>query len=179
MTPEAASSTAIRKTIHLNVPVKTAFRVMTEKMGSWWPASHHIGKTPFTEVIVEPRVGGRWMERDGNGLECDWGHVLVWEPPKRVVVSWQLQADWKYSEDMARASEVSFEFIAEGGRRRQGWNLSTGTSSDMGKAGRTCARVWSRRAGGRRCWRNLWKPCKGRICSRKQECKKKQKGEGP
>ena len=114
MTPEAASSTAIRKTIHLNVPVKTAFRVLTEKMGSWWPASHHIGKTPFTEVIVEPRMGGRWMERDGNGVECDWGHVLVWEPPKRVVVSWQLQTDWKYSEDMARASEVSFEFIAEG-----------------------------------------------------------------
>ena len=83
-------------------------------MGTWWPASHHIAKTPFAEVVVEPRVGGRWFERDAAGAECDWGKVLVFDPPKQLVVSWHLQADWHYDPDMSRASEVAFQFIEEG-----------------------------------------------------------------
>jgi uncharacterized protein YndB with AHSA1/START domain len=96
------------------VPIEFAFRTLTQKMATWWPASHHIGSTPFEEIVVEPFAGGRWFERGANGAECDWGRVLVWEPPKRVVVSWHLQPDWSFSLDMARASEVSFEFFAEG-----------------------------------------------------------------
>jgi uncharacterized protein YndB with AHSA1/START domain len=88
--------------------------MLTEKMGTWWPASHHIGKVPFAEVIVEPRVGGKWMERGHNGEECQWGTVLAWDPPRQVVFSWQLQADWSFSADMSRASEVAFTFFAEG-----------------------------------------------------------------
>ena len=83
-------------------------------MGTWWPASHHIGQVPFAEIVVEPRVGGRWMERGHNGEECQWGTVLVWDPPKQVVFSWQLQAEWKFSPDVSRASEVAFTFFAEG-----------------------------------------------------------------
>lgn len=104
----------VRRTLRVNVPIDRAFRVLTEKMGTWWPASHHIGKTPFTEIVVEPRAGGRWFERGAAGTECDWGRVLVWEPPKRLILAWHLQPDWQYSTDPARASEVAFEFIAEG-----------------------------------------------------------------
>jgi uncharacterized protein YndB with AHSA1/START domain len=114
MTAEASPIAVVRRIIRVNVPVETAFRVLTERMGTWWPATHHIGKAPFTGIVVEPRVGRRWFERDSAGAECDWGRVLVWEPPKRVVVSWHLQPDWKYSADSSKASEVSFEFIVEG-----------------------------------------------------------------
>jgi uncharacterized protein YndB with AHSA1/START domain len=114
MTPEASPIAVVKRTIRVNVPIETAFRVLTERMGTWWPATHHIGKTPFTEIVVEPRVGGRWFEHDSSGAECDWGRVLVWEPPKKLVVSWHLQPDWKYNADSSKASEVSFEFIVEG-----------------------------------------------------------------
>lgn len=96
MTPEAVSTAAVvKRTIHVNVPIDRAFRVFTEKMGDWWPASHHIAKTPFVEVVVESRAGGRWFERDERGNECDWGRVLHWEPPKQLLVSWHLQPDWQ------------------------------------------------------------------------------------
>jgi len=114
MTPQAQSAASVKRTLRVGVPIDRAFRVLTEKMGAWWPATHHIGKTPFTEVVVEPRAGGRWFERGSDGAECEWGTVLVYEPPKRVVFSWHLQKDWKFDPDMSRASEVCFEFVAEG-----------------------------------------------------------------
>lgn len=114
MTSEPALTATVKRTLRVSVPIDFAFRMLTQKMGTWWPASHHIGKTPFTEIVVEPHAGGRWFERDIAGAECDWGRVLVWEPPKRVVLSWHLQPDWHYDPDLSRASEVCFEFLAEG-----------------------------------------------------------------
>lgn len=114
MAPQTAAMAAVKRTLHVGVPIDHAFRMLTEKMGTWWPASHHIGKVPFAEIVIEPRVGGKWVERGHNGEECQWGTVLVWDPPKQVVFSWQLQADWKFSPDMSRASEVAFTFFAEG-----------------------------------------------------------------
>ena len=114
MKPEAAPVAPIIRTIEVSVPIEKAFEVFTKKMGTWWPASHHIAPKDFTEIVIEPHVGGRWFERDAQGAECDWGRVLVWEPPKRLVVTWQLQPDWSFSADNARASEVALEFFAEG-----------------------------------------------------------------
>jgi len=115
MTPETARTASnVKRTLRVNVPIEFAFRMLTQKMGTWWPATHHIGNTPFVEVLMEPRAGGRWFERNVTGAECEWGRVLVWEPPHRVVVSWHLQPDWTFNADMSRASEVSFEFVAEG-----------------------------------------------------------------
>jgi uncharacterized protein YndB with AHSA1/START domain len=115
MTPEPAqTATPVKRTLRVAVPIDRAFRVLTEKMHTWWPATHHISKKGFTEIVVEPYAGGRWFERADDGEECEWGKVLVWEPPKRIVFSWNLQSDWRYSPDMARASEVSFEFVSEG-----------------------------------------------------------------
>jgi uncharacterized protein YndB with AHSA1/START domain len=149
MAPEAVPSTSVKRTIRVNVPIEKAFQVFTERMGAWWPASHHIAAQPFHDVVVEPREGGRWFERDNNGAECDWGRVLSWEPPYRLTLSWQLQPDWKYSADMSRASEVALEFIAEGNqatrlelehrhieRHGEGWeNLRKGVDAPGGWTG--------------------------------------------
>jgi uncharacterized protein YndB with AHSA1/START domain len=115
MTPETVPTAAtVKRTLHVKAPIEHAFRMLTQKMGTWWPPSHHIGKALFAEIVIEPHAGGRWFERDANGVECDWGRVLVWEPPKHVAVSWHLQPDWSFHHDLSRASEVSFEFIPEG-----------------------------------------------------------------
>ena len=114
MSTKPAPTASVKRTLRVAVPIEYAFRVLTQKMGSWWPATHHIAKTPFAEVVVDPRVGGRWFERDADGAECDWGRVLVYEPPRRLVVSWHLQSDWSFDANPTRASEVVFDFFEEG-----------------------------------------------------------------
>jgi uncharacterized protein YndB with AHSA1/START domain len=107
------------KSIRVRVPIERAFSVFVEQMETWWPATHHIGNTPFEAIFVEPRVGGRWYERNAEGKQCDWGTVLVWDPPHKVCFSWHVgpghdSPDWKFDPDMARASEVEVRFIEEG-----------------------------------------------------------------
>jgi len=108
---------SVRRTITVETSRERAFALFTERAGSWWPATHHIAPQPFVAVVMEPRVGGRWFERSAEGAECEWGHVLAWEPPSRVVLAWQLTAEWKYEPDMAKASEVEVRFVAEGAKR--------------------------------------------------------------
>ena len=117
MSPESAAIAAYKRTMLVNVPIERAFKVFTEKMGAWWPASHHVGGSPFKDILVDPRTGGRWYEINAEGQECIWGSVLAWEPPKKVVLSWHLQPDWSLNMDMARSSEVSVDFISEGPER--------------------------------------------------------------
>jgi uncharacterized protein YndB with AHSA1/START domain len=71
-----------------------------------------LTQSPLQDVVIEPRVGGRWYERNEDGSECDWGRVLLWEPPGRVVLAWQLNAEWKY--DPGLVTELEVRFIAEG-----------------------------------------------------------------
>jgi len=109
----------VRKTVRVQAPIERAFSVFVEQMETWWPATHHIGKTPFEAIFVEPRVGGRWYERNAAGELCDWGTVLAWDPPHRVTFSWHVgpghdQPEWKADPDMAKASEVQIRFTAEG-----------------------------------------------------------------
>ena len=109
----------VRKSVRVQAPVERAFSVFVEQMETWWPATHHIGKTPFEAIFVEPRVGGRWYERNAGGEQCDWGKVLAWDPPHRVTFSWHVgpghdQPDWVCDPDPAKASEVEIRFIAEG-----------------------------------------------------------------
>jgi uncharacterized protein YndB with AHSA1/START domain len=77
-------------------------------MGRWWPKSHSLLSSPQREVVVEPRTGGRWYEVGEDGSEQDWGRVLAWEPPHRLVLAWQLDADWKYDPGFATTVEVTF-----------------------------------------------------------------------
>ena len=109
----------VLKSIRVKVPIERAFSVFVEQMETWWPATHHIGKTPFVAIFIEPRVGGRWYERNAEGALCDWGTVLAWEPPHRVRLSWHVgpghdQPDWVFDPDMAKASEVEIRFRSEG-----------------------------------------------------------------
>jgi uncharacterized protein YndB with AHSA1/START domain len=106
---------SVKKSVLVEAPQAHAFTVFTERQGSWWPlASHHIGKAPAQTAIVEPRVGGRWFERGVDGSECDWGHVLVWEPPDRLVLRWEINAEFQHDPDLE--TEVEVRFVAVGPR---------------------------------------------------------------
>jgi uncharacterized protein YndB with AHSA1/START domain len=102
----------VRKSVRVGAPRERAFEVFTARIGQWWPKSHHITKADLDTVLIEPRVGGRWFERGVDGSECDVGKVLVWEPPARLVLGWQLGATFTYDPDLI--TEVEVRFIAEG-----------------------------------------------------------------
>jgi uncharacterized protein YndB with AHSA1/START domain len=105
----------VRKSIIVNAPRDHVFRTFTERIDAWWPRPHHIGgKEPFT-AILEPRAGGRWFERAHDGAECDWGRVLAWEPPSRVLLAWEINADWKYQAGLG--TEVEVQFVPDGKER--------------------------------------------------------------
>ena len=102
----------VRKSVRVHAPAQKAFDVFTAGIGRWWPKSHHIGKSDLDTHVIEPRAGGRWYERGVDGVECDIGKVLVWEPPSRLVLAWQLNPDWTFDPDLI--TEVEVQFIADG-----------------------------------------------------------------
>jgi uncharacterized protein YndB with AHSA1/START domain len=104
---------AVKHTLSVAAPLERAFAVFTEGFGRWWPATHHIGKSDLVDAVIEPRTGGRWYERNADGSECDWGHVIAWEPPQRVLLAWQLDADWRYDPELITEVEVRFEAAGE------------------------------------------------------------------
>ncbi|MDE2460451.1 MAG: SRPBCC domain-containing protein, partial [Gammaproteobacteria bacterium] len=109
---EMAVIPPVRHTVIVKAPREHAFEVFTRGLDTWWFRDHHIGKEPLKEAIMEPRQGGRVFERGIHGAECDWGRVLVWEPPARLVVSWQIQHDWGFDPDPAHGSEYEVRFVA-------------------------------------------------------------------
>ncbi|HKD26451.1 MAG TPA: SRPBCC family protein [Xanthobacteraceae bacterium] len=117
MTDQTVSSitdpNSVRKMINVQAPPAVAWRVFTEQMATWWPlAVYKIGKAAAVDAIIEPRVGGRWYERGDDGSTCDWGSVLSWEPPSRLVLSWDINADWQFDPDLK--TEIEVRFIAVG-----------------------------------------------------------------
>lgn len=110
---ERAPIPPVRHSIVVEAPREHAFDVFTQGIDTWWFRDHHIGKEALKEVVMEPREGGRVFERGIHGLECDWGRVLVWEPPTRLVVSWGIGGDWRFDPDLSRASEYEVSFIEE------------------------------------------------------------------
>jgi uncharacterized protein YndB with AHSA1/START domain len=103
---------SVKKSIRVHATQARAFEVFTARFDAWWPKAHHIGQAAMKEAVIEPRQGGRWYEKGEDGSECDWGKVLAWEPPQRVVLSWQINS--KFAIDQSVASEVEVRFIAEG-----------------------------------------------------------------
>jgi len=111
--PAAPDPNSVRKVMNVQASPAVAWRVFTERMGTWWPlAVYKIGKTKAVDAIIEPRVGGRWYERGDDGSTCQWGSVLSWEPPSRLVLSWDIDANWQYDPDLK--TEIEVRFIAEG-----------------------------------------------------------------
>ncbi len=103
----------VRKSVTIRATPARAFEVFTAGFDRWWPRSHHIGGAELKQAFIEPRAGGRWYEINSEGAECDWGRVLAWEPPGRLVLAWQIGADWKY--DPALVTEVEVTFTDAGG----------------------------------------------------------------
>jgi uncharacterized protein YndB with AHSA1/START domain len=106
----------VRKTIHVEAPPERAFDVFTKGIGRWWPKSHKIGRADLDRPVIEPFSGGRWYELGIDGAQCDVGRVLEWEPPKRVLLAWQLDQDWTYNPELITEVEVSFVPEGEGTR---------------------------------------------------------------
>ncbi|GAA2079350.1 hypothetical protein GCM10009780_15560 [Actinomadura alba] len=105
---------ALRGAITVSASPDHAFRVFAHSFGTWWPHQFHIGQADMAEVNLEPGVGGRWYERGEDGSECDWGRVLIWEPPHRLVVTWQINGQWEFDPDPEHASEIEVRFTPGG-----------------------------------------------------------------
>ena len=104
----------VRKSFEVELPPLEAFQLFTSDMAAWWPATHHIGATHFVEIVVEPREGGGWFEIGQDGTACQWGSILTWDPPHKLVFAWGIQSDWKFSPDLSRSSEVEVRFLPMG-----------------------------------------------------------------
>ena len=102
----------VRKTIRVNAPVAHAFEVFTGGLTRWWPHNHGVGKKPIAKVLMEPRLGGRWLEIAEDGTQTSVATITLWEPPHRMVMIWQVNAQWK--PDVAMKSEVDVRFTADG-----------------------------------------------------------------
>jgi len=104
---------SVKKVVSVQAPPPVAWRVFTEKMGTWWPLGEYkIGKAKAVDAVIEPRVGGRWYERGDDGSTCQWGSVLSWEPTTRLVLSWDITANWQYDPELK--TEIEVRFIADG-----------------------------------------------------------------
>ena len=107
----------VRREVTVKAAPARAFEVFTSGIGRWWPKSHHIGPVEPADVVIEPREGGRWFERSPDGGECELGKVLAWDPPSRLLLGWQLTADWRYDADLLTEVEVNFVPLADGSTR--------------------------------------------------------------
>ncbi len=112
VSPPMDDPNSVKKSLSVRAPIDVAWRVFTVKMGTWWPLAHYkIGKANAVDAVLEPQVGGRWYERGEDGSTCDWGRVLVWEPPSRLVITWDIDANWQH--DPSLGTEIEVRFIAE------------------------------------------------------------------
>lgn len=111
---QTISPAPIRKSVHVKAAPPRAFEIFTAGASRWWLKTHTINptKSPQKDVVIEPRAGGRWFERGEDGSECSWGQVLAWEPPSRLLLAWQINADFTY--DPALITEVEVRFTPDG-----------------------------------------------------------------
>ncbi len=100
------------KSIRVNAAQSRAFDVFTSGLGRWWPREHGIGKTPRKGAVMETRLGGHWYELAEDGTRTNIGRIVVWEPPQRFVMTWDINSQWK--PDTTIGSEIEVQFIADG-----------------------------------------------------------------
>jgi hypothetical protein len=110
--PRMIRPAPVRRSIEVKASQTKAFEVFTQKTTAWWPKSHHIGKSPIAAAIIEPRVNGRWYERGEDGSECEWGYVIVWNPPHSLTLAWQIDAEFRFDPKLVTEVEVKFQSVA-------------------------------------------------------------------
>lgn len=105
--------TSIRTQIIVAAPIQRAFRVFTEQFDRIKPREHNMLGVDIAETVFEPRVGGHIYDRGVDGSQCRWARVLAYEPPNRIVISWDISPRWQIETDLEKTSEVEIRFISE------------------------------------------------------------------
>jgi uncharacterized protein YndB with AHSA1/START domain len=108
-----ASETATRHSIVVEAPIERAFSVFTDGFGTFKPREHNLLQVDIAETVFETHVGGNIYDRGVDGSECRWARVLAYEPPNRVVFSWDISPQWQLEPDLDKTSEVEVRFVAE------------------------------------------------------------------
>jgi uncharacterized protein YndB with AHSA1/START domain len=141
-----AQSTTVRHDVIVNAPLDRAFRVFTEQFGDFKPREHNLLSVPIAETVFEPRVGGHIFDRGVDGSLCKWARIMAYEPPNRVVFTWDIGPTWQLETDPSRTSEVEVRFSAESAERTrvelehrhierhgEGWeSVAAGVGGDAG-----------------------------------------------
>ncbi|ADU06503.1 Activator of Hsp90 ATPase 1 family protein [Micromonospora sp. L5] len=109
----SGADAVVRRQIVVDAPVERAFAVFTERFGDFKPKEHNLLSSPITETVFEPKIGGHIFDRAEDGSECAWARILVFEPPDRLVFSWDISPAWQLEQDLENASEVEVRFVAE------------------------------------------------------------------
>lgn len=107
----------VKCSVDVKASLARAFELFAQNMGAWWPRGKTPAGSPHAALIIEPRQYGRWFERDDDGHETQWGQVLAWEPPRRLLLGWQLDHTFCYDADLLMEVEILFEEIVGGGTR--------------------------------------------------------------
>jgi uncharacterized protein YndB with AHSA1/START domain len=107
------TASAVRRQVVVDAPIERAFAVFTERFGDVKPREHNLLGAPLAETVFEPWVGGNIVDRAEDGSECRWARILAYEPPNRVVFSWDIGPRWTLEPDPAMTSEVEVRFVAE------------------------------------------------------------------
>ena len=116
---EQDATTTIRHSVTVDAPIEKAFKVFTEDFGRFKPPEHNLLGVEITETVFEARVGGFLYDRGVDGSECRWARILAYEPPHRVVISWDISPYWQIETDRDKTSEVEVRFIAQTPGRTQ------------------------------------------------------------
>jgi uncharacterized protein YndB with AHSA1/START domain len=139
-------ATIVRKQVVVDAPIARAFAVFTERFGDFKPPEHNMLAAPIAQTVFEPRVGGHIYDRAVDGSECRWARILAYEPPHRVIFSWDISPQWRVETDPELTSEVEVRFVAESATRTRlelehrhidrhgpGWpELTAGVDADEG-----------------------------------------------
>ncbi len=112
-----ATDTAVHTSIVVEAPIARAFSVFTEDIGSWWSPEHHVLDAELAEMVFEPRQGGHVYDRGVDGSECRWARVLAYDPPHRLVISWDISSRWQLETQLDKTSEVEVRFLSEAPQR--------------------------------------------------------------
>jgi uncharacterized protein YndB with AHSA1/START domain len=108
-----ATDTSVRASVTVDAPIEEAFSVFTEDFGRFKPREHNLLEVEIAETVFEPRVGGYLYDRGVDGSICRWARVLAYDPPERVVISWDISPQWQLETDLEKTSEVEVRFISE------------------------------------------------------------------